>query len=229
MSPDASPPCGPVPVVWRRSARARRASLRIDARAGAVVLTLPARAARSTGTALLSDHAAWIADRLAALPPPLAFENGATLPIGDTPHRIRHVPAGRGGAWLEGGELLVSGGAEFLSRRVATFLRAEARRRFAAMALEAGREAGLRPRRVVVKDTRTRWGSCTADGTVMLSWRLLLAPEAVQHYVVAHEVAHLRHMNHGERFWALVHALTPHRAAAEAWLRTRGAGLQRVG
>ncbi len=229
MSPDAPPPCAPVPVVWRRSARARRASLRIDARAGAVVLTLPARAARSAGTALLADHAAWIADRLAALPPPLAFEDGATLPIGDTPHRIRHVPAGRGGAWLEGGELLVSGGAEFLSRRVATFLRAEARRRFAAMAMEAGQAAGLRPRRVVVKDTRTRWGSCTADGTVMLSWRLLLAPEAVQHYVVAHEVAHLRHMNHGERFWALVHALTPHRATAEAWLRARGAGLQRVG
>ncbi|MGI4955858.1 MAG: M48 family metallopeptidase, partial [Janthinobacterium lividum] len=98
-----------------------------------------------------------------------------------------------------------------------------------AMALEAGQPAGLRPRRVVVKDTRTRWGSCTADGTVMLSWRLLLAPEAVQRYVVAHEVAHLRHMNHGERFWALVRELTPHRAAAEAWLRSRGAGLQRMG
>ncbi len=224
MDPDAPPS-----VVWRRSARARRVSLRIDARAGAVVLTLPARAPRAAGLALLSDQAAWIADRLAALPAPLAFADGASLPIGDLVHRIRHVPSGRGGAWLEGGELLVSGRAEFLSRRVATFLRAEARRRFCAMALEAGRETGLRPRRVVVKDTRTRWGSCTADGTVMLSWRLLLAPASVQHYVVAHEVAHLRHMDHGARFWALVRELTPHRAMAEAWLRSRGAGLHRVG
>ncbi len=224
MNPDTPPS-----VVWRRSARARRVSLRIDARTGAVVLTLPPRASRSAGLALLSDHTAWIADRLAALPAPLAFADGASLPIGGVAHRIRHVPSGRGGAWLEGGELLVSGGAEFLPRRVATFLRAEARRRFSAMALDAGRPEGLRPRRVVVKDTRTRWGSCAADGTVMLSWRLLMAPEAVQHYVVAHEVAHLRHMNHGERFWALVHALTPHRAVAEAWLRSTGAGLHRVG
>ncbi len=230
MTPDAqaSSSCNP-PVVWRRSARARRVSLRIDARTGAVVLTLPTRASRTAGMALLSDHAAWIADRLAALPAPLALADGTTLSIGGVAHRIRHVPLGRGGAWLEGGELLVSGGAEFLSRRVATFLRAEARRRFSAMALEVGRGAGLQPRRVVIKDTRTRWGSCTADGTVMLSWRLLLAPEAVQRYVVAHEVAHLRHMNHGERFWALVRELTPHRAMAEAWLRNSGAGLQRVG
>ena len=221
-------PC-PSPVVWRRSARARRVSLRIDARTGAVVLTLPVRAPRTAGLALLSDHAAWIADRLAALPAPLAFADGTSLPIGGVAHRIRHVPLRRGGAWLEGGELLVSGEAEFLARRVATFLRAEARLRFGAMALEAGRPAGLRPRRVVVKDTRTRWGSCTADGTVMLSWRLLMAPEPVQRYVVAHEVAHLRHMNHGARFWALVQELTPHRAAAEAWLRESGAGLQRAG
>ena len=221
-------PCPP-PVVWRRSARARRVSLRIDARTGVVVLTLPARASRTAGLALLSDHAAWIAERLAALPAPLAFADGASLPIGGVAHRIRHVPLGRGGAWLEGGELLVSGGAEFLARRVSAFLRAEARRRFGAMALEAGWPAGLRPRRVVVKDTRTRWGSCTADGTVMLSWRLLMAPEPVQRYVVAHEVAHLRHMDHSARFWALVQELTPHRAAAEAWLRGNGAGLQRAG
>jgi predicted metal-dependent hydrolase len=227
VTTESSPPSAP--VVWRRSARARRLSLRIDARAGAVVLTLPIRASRAAGMALLSDHAGWIADRLAALPAPLAFVDGAALPIAGAPHRIRHVPLARGGAWLEGGELFVSGGAEFLARRVATFLRAEARRRFSAMALDAGRAVGLRPRRVVVKDTRTRWGSCAADGTVMLSWRLLMAPETVQHYVVAHEVAHLRHMNHGERFWALVRELTPHRPAAEAWLRTHGAGLQRMG
>jgi predicted metal-dependent hydrolase len=226
---NADDPPQSVPVVWRRSVRARRASLRIDARAGAVVLTLPTRASKAAGMVLLSDHAGWIADRLAALPAPVSFVDGAALPIAGAPHRIRHVPLRRGGAWLEGGELLVSGGAEFLARRVATFLRTEARRRFGVMALDTGRPAGLRPRRVVVKDTRTRWGSCAADGTVMLSWRLLMAPLAVQHYVVAHEIAHLRHMNHGLRFWALVRELTPHRPVAEAWLRTHGAGLQRMG
>ena len=89
--------------------------------------------------------------------------------------------------------------------------------------------ARLPLRRVVVKDTSSRWGSCTADGTVMFSWRLVMAPPEVQDYVVAHEVAHLRHMDHSRQFWALTAQLTPHRRAATAWLAAHGAGLMRVG
>jgi predicted metal-dependent hydrolase len=161
-------PRGPTPVQWRRSSRARRISLRIDPRNSSVVVTLPARAARAAGMALLTDHAGWVADRLAALPAALAFTDGAMVPLDGTPHRIRHVPAGRGGAWLEAGEIHVAGDPAFLSRRV-------------------------------------------------------------QDYVVAHEVAHLRHMNHGPRFWSLVAELTEHRERAVAWLALYGAGLLRAG
>ena len=80
-----------------------------------------------------------------------------------------------------------------------------------------------------MKDTRSRWGSCTPDGTLMFCWRLVMAPPFVQDYVAAHEVAHLRHMNHGKRFWALVNRLTPHTDAAIAWLHESGAGLLRAG
>ncbi len=220
---------GPTVVQWRRSARARRVSLRIDPQTGAVVLTLPPRAGRAAGMALLADHADWVRDRLAALPGAVALGPGATVPLDGVPHRIRHVPEGRGGAWLEPGALCVSGEAAFLRRRVLDFLRAEARRRLCALSHEVAARAGLHPRRVTVKDTRSRWGSCAGDGTLMYSWRLVMAPPHVQHYVAAHEVAHLRHMNHGPQFWALVEALTPHRRAAVAWLRTGGAGLLRVG
>jgi predicted metal-dependent hydrolase len=130
---------------------------------------------------------------------------------------------------LAGDELLVSGTADFLPRRVLDFLRLEARRRLAAAALAKASLHGLHARRVVVKDTRTRWGSCTADGTLMFSWRLVMAPPEVQDYVVAHEVAHLRHMDHSTRFWALVEMLTPYRRFAMSWLEKGGAGLMRIG
>jgi predicted metal-dependent hydrolase len=222
-------PQGPTNVHWRRSTRARRVSLRIDPRDGAVVVTLPLRAGRAAGMALLMDHAAWVAARLAALPAAVDFRDGAAVPLDGVPVRIRHRPEGRGGAWLEHGEIHVSGAAEFLPRRIADFLRAEARRRFTLLVSEKAEAAGLGARRIVVKDTRSRWGSCTPEGTLMFCWRLVMAPPFVQEYVAAHEVAHLRHMNHGKRFWALVHRLTPHTDEAIAWLHEHGAGLLRVG
>lgn len=222
-------PSGPAPVQWRRSARARRVSLRIDPRRGAVVVTLPLRAGRRAGMALLMDHADWVAERLAALPSAIAFADGARVPLHGLPCRIRHVPEARGGAWLEDGAIMVAGAPEFLPRRVADFLRVEARRRLAALVVAKTAQAGLASKRITVKDTRSRWGSCSPDGSLAFSWRLVMAPTFVQDYVAAHEVAHLRHMNHGPRFWALVAQLTPHTDAAIGWLRIHGAGLLRIG
>ena len=222
-------PHGPTPVVWRRSARARRVSLRIDPRAAAVVVTLPARAARSAGLRLLTDHSAWVESKLAALPPSLGFVDGAAIPISGDLHLVRHVPRGRGGAWLEAGEIHVAGDAAFLSRRVTDLLRAEARRVLAALVTQVSVQTGLRPSKLAIRDTRSRWGSCTADGTVMFNWRLVMAPPGVQHYVVVHELAHLRHMNHGAAFWALVRANSPEMEAYMAWLKRHGVSLMRAG
>ena len=222
-------PHGPTAVRWRRHPRARRVSLRVDARAGAVIVTLPVRASRSAGLRLLADHAAWVGGKLAALPPPLSFAEGAAIPVGGEAHIVRHVPAGRGGAWLAPGELHVAGNPAFLARRVADLLRAEARRRLGALAAGLAAETGLHPSRVTVRDTRSRWGSCTAAGAVMFQWRLVMAPPRVQHYVVAHELAHLRHMNHGPHFWQLVDQLAPDRAACTLWLERHGPVLLRAG
>ena len=217
-----------VSVCWRRSARARRVSVRIDTRSGMIVVTLPPRAGRQAGVMLLREHADWLTDRLGSLPRAISFAAGALVPICDVLHLVEHVPTGRGGAWLADGRIMVSGEPEFLPRRVADFLRAEARRRLARLALDITAD-GLSPRRITIKDTRTRWGSCTSTGTLMFNWRLVMAPIEVQHYVVAHELAHLRHMDHGPAFWSLVRTLTQHETFAESWLRRHGAGLLRVG
>jgi predicted metal-dependent hydrolase len=221
-------PGGPALVEWRRSARARRVSLRIDPRGGAVVVTLPPRAARTAGVALLMNHADWVSARLAALPGPIPFADGAVVPLHGEDHRIRHAPGVRG-VRVADGAILVGGEAAFLARRVGDFLRAEARRGFAELVRQKATVARLAPQRVTVKDTRSRWGSCAANRNLAFSWRLVMAPPHVQDYVAAHEVSHLRHMHHGPRFWALVSELTPHTDAAVTWLRRNGPKLLRIG
>jgi predicted metal-dependent hydrolase len=220
---------GPARVEWRRNSRARRVSLRIDPTGGAVVVTLPSKATRKAGMALLMGHADWVSDRLAALPEQITFTDGATVPIGGIPHRIRHNPNARGAAFLLQQELHITGAAEFLSRRVRDFLRKEAQRRLGALVAAKSGLIGITPRRVTIKDTTSRWGSCAPDKSLALSWRLVMTPAFVQDYVVAHEVAHLRHMNHGPRFWSQVDELTPHTRAAIPWLRAEGPRLLRIG
>ena len=202
--------------------------MRIDAKVGGVVVTLPWRVAQATGLAFLQAQSGWVAERLSALPRNVPLADGGAVMIGGVPHRIHHTPAVRGGAWLVEGRIEVAGDEAFLARRVIDLMRAEAKRRFTAMIWERAAVIGLKPSRVVIKDTRSRWGSCTADAVVMINWRLLMAPEFVQDYVVSHEVAHLRHLDHSRAFWAQVAELTAHRGTAQAWLKQHGASLLRV-
>jgi predicted metal-dependent hydrolase len=222
-------PRGAAKVEWRRSKRAQRVSLRIDPRGGAVVITLPPRTARAAGMALLVDHAEWVTERLAALPGATELTAGAFVPVDGIPLRIRHVAHLDDRARLEGGEIRVGGDPSSQARRVGDLLRGEALKRMSRLSAAKAATAGLEVLRVTVKDTRSRWGSCSADGALMFSWRLVMAPPCVQDYVAAHEVAHLRHMNHGPAFWLLVQSLTRHTEAADAWLRAEGPALLRIG
>ncbi|MFO0186540.1 MAG: M48 family metallopeptidase [Alphaproteobacteria bacterium] len=217
------------PVRWRRSERARSVSLRIDPRAGDVVVTLPMRASRRAGLELLTAHAAWVLKRIKALAPSISLAHGAAVPLGGVPHPVLHDPSRRGGAFVEDGAIIVTGAVEFLPRRLRDFLRVEAKRRILPLAATHAEKLGVAIRAIRVKDTQSRWGSCAPDGTLAFSWRLVMAPDAVLDYVVAHEVAHLRELNHSPRFWAHVAALAPHREEAEAWLREEGPALLRVG
>jgi predicted metal-dependent hydrolase len=221
-------PGGSARVQWRRSRRARRVSLRIDARGGAVVVTLPPRAGRVAGMALLVNHAAWVCERLLALPGPMPLTAGALVPLHGRTRRIRHV-RGAAGARVDGREILVGGELADIGSEVASLLKHEAERHFSALVAAKAALAGVRPKRVAIKDTRSRWGSCTASRVLSFSWRLVMAPRFVQDYVAAHEVAHIRYMNHGRQFWALVNELTPYTDEAVVWLRDEGPRLLRVG
>jgi len=220
-----------VPLEFRRSGRARRISLRIDQAEGRVVLTAPASVARRHALDFLVRHEGWLQARIAQLPAALPFADGATVPVLGVPHlirgdasRLRGVPA-RADAIIT-----VPGAPEHLARRLTDYLKAEAKREIAARAKEKAAIVGRPVAAVTLRDTRSRWGSCSGAGRLAFSWRLILAPEFVLDYVVAHEVAHLREMNHGVRFWRLCATLTDaDPKAARAWLRRHGGGLHAYG
>ncbi len=208
---------------------ARRIILRIDAANDGVVVTLPKRAAERDGLELVKSKAGWISKRLESLPPRVGFVDGARIPYLGVDHRVRHRPDMRGVVWLENGEIHVAGKIEHISRRVRDWLIAEARRRVSERACDKASRLGLVPGKISLRDTRSRWGSCSHNGSISFSWRLVMTPETVLDYVVAHEVAHLKFMNHGPMFWRTVDKLTTDVKAARAWLNQHGGRLHRYG
>jgi predicted metal-dependent hydrolase len=208
------------PLAIRVSPRARRLSLRIDAAARGVELVLPRRFSAEMAFAFVTAHRGWIAARIGAMPPPALLADGATVPVFGAPHRIRHVlDRAAPPVTIADGEIRVRGDPQHVPRRVRDHLVALARRDFAARARTLAARLGRSVTRVGVRDPKSRWGSCSSTGALSFSWRLVLAPEAVIDYVVAHEVAHLVEMNHSPRFWRVVAGLVPDSAAPRAWLK----------
>jgi hypothetical protein len=220
---------GRLAIAVKRSARARRMSLRVDPLVGGVVMVLPEWVPLAEAQRFAERQRDWIGARVAALPARVPFTAGTEVPVLGVLHRITPVPGARRGVWLEDGRLMVSGAPEHLPRRVEDFLKSRARALVAARAHDAAARIGRKVARVAVRDTRSRWGSCTAAGALAFCWRLVMAPEWVLDYVVAHEVAHLAEMNHGPEFWQVVAGLSPDAKAGRAWLKKYGADLHRYG
>lgn len=217
------------PLELRESPRARRLRLRVDPARAVVEVVVPRGVPDAEARRLVERHRDWIAGRMAAIPPRVPFIDGAVVPVRGVDHVIRHHPGLSGGTRIEGGAILVGGGAEHVGRRVRDFLRALALRELSARAHAKAALVGRRVARVTVRDTRSRWGSCSATGALSFSWRLILAPEPVLDYVVAHEVAHLMEMNHGPGFWRVCARLSDTVETSRAWLRIHGARLHGYG
>ncbi|MBV9829569.1 MAG: M48 family metallopeptidase [Alphaproteobacteria bacterium] len=208
------------PVSIRLNPRARRLLLRVDASARNIELVIPRGVSPERGLQFLEAQRGWIASRLDALPPQVLFVEGAVVPILGVPHTIRHEsnPA-KPSVAIADREIRVRGEPAHMPRRVRDHLtklaRQEVTRRARAYAMQVGRPIA----RIGLRDTKSRWGSCSSSGALSFSWRLILAPEPVLDYVVAHEVAHLVEMNHSPRFWRLVQTMTPDCATPRAWLK----------
>lgn len=218
-----------IEVTLRRSARARRFSLRVAAADGSVRLTMPSRAAEEGALAFVRRQEAWLRKALARQPAPIRARPGMTITLRgcDLP-----VVAGRErSVRLEDGKIRLSARCGNDGARVgaclAAFLKHEARNDIVPMAHQMAARLERRISRITLRDTRSRWGSCTEAGRLMFSWRLVMAPPEVLRYVVAHEVAHLVELNHSPAFWRQVGRLDPDWRLWRHWLRENGASLHR--
>lgn len=216
----------PVPLQMRTSARARRITLRISSLDGTVTLTRPRGVSERMALDFAREKEAWLRGHLAQQDDGVDVRLGAVLPIEGV---ARQVVAGQGRrVLLEPGRVLVPGAEDRVASRLLGFLKTHARGRLAEASDRYAARLGRGYARLTLRDTRSRWGSCTADGGLMYSWRLILAPPEVLDYVAAHEVAHLQEMNHSADFWAVVTRLYGAYEPQRRWLHREGAALHRI-
>lgn len=218
----------PVEVHLKRLARARRFSLRVSRLDGKVTLSIPARARETEALAFLRGQEGWLRETLRAMPESAvrSVGLGSVIPLAG---REVTLAKGQGRAVrVEGDQLLVPGDPASAGPRVAAWLKALARDRLARASTHYAGLVGRSYSSLALRDTRSRWGSCSPDGRLMYSWRLIMAPASVLDYVAAHEVAHLVEMNHSPAYWAVVGRIYPGWKAERDWLHGQGQALHRL-
>lgn len=215
----------PVELCLRRSPRARRISLRVSGLDGRVTLTIPRGVTEAEALAFARSRADWLRDHLAGQPDTVAVGHGSEIPVEG--QFLRIVPGTGRRVQREADQLCVPGPADTAPARLEGWLKARARDRLAAASDHYAGLLGRRYSRLTLRDTRSRWGSCSSTGALSYSWRLILAPPQVLDYVAAHEVAHLAQMNHSPAFWTEVTRLMPDYQTPRGWLRREGGALHR--
>ena len=212
--------------------RAKRLTLRIDAGGRGLRVTVPPGVPSREVDRFLTRHQGWLETRLAKVPERPQVRPGIKIPLRGVPHLIVHEAAKRGSVSAvqtdDGPALLVSGDRRHLPRRLADFLKREAKREIEPLVAKHADVIGKRAKSIRFKDTSSRWGSCSSGGGLSFSWRIMMAPPAVIDYLVAHEVAHLKEMNHGPKFWKLCAELCPGAEKCKAWLKRNGSALQAI-
>lgn len=220
----------PVPVEIRPVRNARRLRLRYDERRGLLKLTCPPRMSRRQALAWAAEQRLWVDAQIRAAGDREPLLAGAIVPFEGSETRLRWLPGAPRIPQIMDGEIVCGGPEAAFPRRIEAFLKKRALETFSNETADYARKAGLTPRSVSVGDAGTRWGSCSSEGRIRFNWRLILAPPAARRFVVAHEVAHLAHLNHGPQFKALEADLFEGDvSAARALLRGVGPRLKRIG
>ena len=210
--------------------RARRLTLRIEADGRGVRVTAPPDVGRAEIDKFVDRNRDWLENRICRLPDRSELKPGMKVPVRGVSHRIVHVEGRRGITKVDrnadGPVLVVFGDKRFIGRRITDFLKKQAGIDISPLIARHSSAIGKRVKSVKFNDTTSRWGSCSVDGDLSFSWRIMMAPPAVIDYLVAHEVAHLEEMNHGSDFWRLCEKLCPKTEKCKSWLKRNGGALQ---
>ncbi|MGE7370502.1 M48 family metallopeptidase [Neorhizobium sp. NPDC001467] len=221
-----------LPLTVRENSRASRITLRIEPGGRALRLTVPTGLKRTEIDDFLIRHQGWLMTKMAKFPASGHLHHGGFVSLRGVPYQIAHTGMLRGlteAVMVDGEPVLRVGGLEdHLGRRIAAFLKKQARLDLEPLVARHAATIGRPVRSVTMKDTRSRWGSCSWEGNLSFSWRIVMAPPEVIDYLAAHEVAHLKEMNHGPKFWALCRSLCPATENARKWLKQHGSQLHAI-
>jgi predicted metal-dependent hydrolase len=200
-------------------------SLRIKSPDKSPILTVPTGTGKRHACQFVAQNVQWLRSRLAEIPDPVIIADGSEIPLRGILHKICFVESAREIVITSGNRIEVCGRYGRGPGQLLNWLCQQAVKDITVRVGQHSQELGLQPSRIRVADQSSRWGSCSASGTLSFSWRLVMAPEFVLDYVAAHEVAHLREMNHSKEFWRLVRQVIPDIDKARGWLRENGASL----
>ncbi|MBR2273457.1 MAG: M48 family metallopeptidase [Alphaproteobacteria bacterium] len=206
-----------------QSKRSRRLTLRIDKKDRMAILTVPPYCSRQQAISFVESHQNWILNNINKIPASRKFENEDVISLFGKQYSIQHTQI-RGNTKLDKEQhiLYISGGIEFLHRRVKDFIKKVSQQEFLQRSQQMAQKIGKKVHNVYIKDTKSRWASCSTLNNLNYSWRLALAPEHVIRYIVAHEVAHLKHQDHSAYFWELVKFLDADASKGREWLAKNG-------
>lgn len=222
-----------LPLLLRETPKAKRLTLRISSEREEVILTLPLFCSKKQVLDFIEKSKPWLEKQLekqaAKSFTKLSYVDGMVLPIFGKPYELRHKPSRSYRAWWEDDHLLVHAPSEKFGDFVQKSLHKVAHQFFQERTIFYAAQVNKPVNRITVRDTRSRWGSCSTHGNISYSWRLIFAPEQVADYVCAHEVAHLIEMNHSPQFWKIVGDFCPDHKKLRQWLRQSGKTLFQYG
>lgn len=219
-----------VPVRINRTSRARRILLRADTVRREIRVTVPSHVPTAVAMDFVVRKKQWIAARLQSAPDAVPLIPWAEIAVEGETCRISWQNGRTRRVELAGDELRVGGPEDMVARRVLAWLKGHARKVFLEDLEHYCARAGENVPRLSLGDPRSRWGSCSTRGTISLSWRLIMAPPHVRRSVIAHEVAHMRHMDHSPDFYIWLDTIFEgDRKSADRWLKMHGVGLHLIG
>ena len=217
-----------MPVIIRKHPRSRCMVIRYRPLQHHISLTLPRYVSIRQGLRFVEEKREWIVQQISENAKHVPFIDGQIIPVLGEHYTLCHKE-GRGVVSIEGDCIVVPGDENFMQRRVLEWLKRQAKEEITKLAQHHAKRIGKRLKKISLRDTSSRWGSCSHDGNLSFSWRLVFAPHAILDYVVCHEVAHLKHHDHSAAFWAVVEALCPEHEKSREWLRVNGVLLYSYG
>lgn len=207
-----------------KSPQAKRVTLRIDEKRHLPVLTIPKYCSQTKALKFLDDHRDWIINMMARLPKACGFTDGETFSFFGKQYTVQHIENHKGTCFEEAC-LKVGGKPEFLHRRITDFLKEQTLKHLSEITVKKAKELNCRVSSVAIKDTKSRWGSCSTLGNINYNWRICMAPEYAIDYLICHEVSHLKHPNHSADFWNTVKSICPNFEEGRHWLKIKGKNL----